>query len=244
MTVVWWTLLTFLIMAAGTIFAAFDVRDTWRSRRAIQLAHRPKTGLVWIVAHGNFRTEVLCFGVLASFTLVVAMAMTIEVSELRQILVRIGLIGGASLLTIRGIFNRRDRRQIGLLQVRAPMPEIVPGSDLSLLGGVHGLEQIVADLYARLLRDDLLGRYFRGIRVARLIHAQTEWLTGVLAGHPSLLNLQAVHAPLNISPEEFARFLDLCRETLADFDVAPDLQERIIHVLLSTRDQIVTRTQP
>jgi hypothetical protein len=53
-----------------------------------------------------------------------------------------------------------------------------------------------------------------------------------------------VHAPLNISPEEFARFLDLCRETLSDFAVAPDLQERIIQVLLSTRDQIVTRAQP
>lgn len=226
----------------GAVFSVFDVHDAWHERRRLQQSHR-QSGLLWVTAHGNLRTAIFTFGMFLCILLAMAAALMLEPGDdVRVIVGRIGVFGAMTLLMLKRVYDRLDRRQIRKVQHGTTI-EVVPGSDLAVLGGPMAIDHLVVGLYATLVRDELLRHHFRGMQVSRLIQAQADWLTRHLAGKPSTVDLAVAHAHLRIAPAEFDRFMRIVRATLVDFNVPADLAAQLASIMSDTRDQIVTRTQ-
>jgi hemoglobin len=235
-----WTLLLALMTAIGAGFSWYDVRARWHDWTRFQQSRR-QSELQAATAYGNLRTAILTLGMYACVCVAMSVALFLEPGDaVRLVVGRIGVFGAMLLLTAKRVYDWSDRRHIRSVQ-RQDAIDVVPGSDLDVLGGPTAIDQIVAGIYARLLRDELLKHHFRGIQVSRLILSQADWLTRRLAGKASSIDLADAHAHLRISTAEFDRFLEIFRETLSDFKVPPDLSAQLASIMSAERDMIVAR---
>ena len=94
-------------------------------------------------------------------------------------------------------------------------------------GGFATISKVVMVFYDKALDSDVLGPYFDGIDMKRLIDHQTKFVATVMGGPASYTNenLREVHAHLHITHDAMAEMLELLEETLDDFDVArPDIE--------------------
>ncbi len=76
------------------------------------------------------------------------------------------------------------------------------------LGGTSGLQEIVADMYQRVLADDELAHFFKGVSLDRLHQMQFQFLASALDGpvNYSGADLSAIHRNRGIQASHFAKF--------------------------------------
>ncbi|HET6611909.1 MAG TPA: group 1 truncated hemoglobin [Kofleriaceae bacterium] len=109
------------------------------------------------------------------------------------------------------------------------------------IGGDKLLE-VIADFYARVLDDVMIGFLFVGKDRERLIAKEWELAARFLGasirytGKP----LREAHARSPIMGGHFNRRLQILKETLADHDVAPAVKDAWIAHTLALRSQVIT----
>jgi hemoglobin len=76
--------------------------------------------------------------------------------------------------------------------------------------------------YDKVLDSEVIGDWFEGVDMRRLIDHQTKFISQVLGGPVAYSDeqLQNLHQPLAITPEAFGEMIRLLRETLEDFEFA------------------------
>ena len=88
-------------------------------------------------------------------------------------------------------------------------------------GGFASVSRIVSAFYDKALDSPVLSPYFEGIDMRRLIDHQTKFIASLMGGPASYsdIELERLHAHLNISEAAFNEMVALLTETLEDFDV-------------------------
>lgn len=109
------------------------------------------------------------------------------------------------------------------------------------IGGFAAIGRIVLDLYDRALESDVVGPYFDGIDLARLVDHQTRFMAHVTGGPAefSLARLGQAHRRLAITGAAFDTMSGLIDDTLADHGVSADDRAVILGVVAAHRPMIV-----
>lgn len=110
------------------------------------------------------------------------------------------------------------------------------------IGGAPAVHAAVDDFYTRLLGDPALAPFFADVDLSKLRAHQRAFLAAALGG-ASLYDgrdMEAAHAGLAITDEDFDAVVAHLVETLSDLDVAPELIGEIGAKLTPLRAQIVT----
>jgi hemoglobin len=91
-------------------------------------------------------------------------------------------------------------------------------------GGFTTVSKVVMDFYGRVLDSDIIGDYFDGIDMQRLIDHQTKFVAQLMGGPVSYSNdvLQRAHAPHNIDRKAFEETKRILGETLMDHGIAAE----------------------
>jgi len=91
-------------------------------------------------------------------------------------------------------------------------------------GGFVKVSRVVSGFYDKALESDILSPYFTNTNMQRLIDHQTKFIASLMGGPASYsdLELERVHANLNIDSISFSEMADLLCETLEDFDFDED----------------------
>lgn len=99
---------------------------------------------------------------------------------------------------------------------------------LAAVGGLEGLRAILADFYARVLADSMIGFMFADADPQRLVDKETELVARMLGASEvryTGMPMRKSHQRHRIFGGQFARRQQLLRETLADHAVPPALAE-------------------
>jgi hemoglobin len=109
------------------------------------------------------------------------------------------------------------------------------------LGGRVVLDPAVAQLYRRVMADELLAPIFAGIDVATLIHMQQEFLAVALDAEPdhSADAIRRIHAGRGITHQHFSRFVEHFLLALEDLGVPSDLAALVGQRLALYADDVV-----
>ena len=111
--------------------------------------------------------------------------------------------------------------------------------------GADALRAVIADFYARIFPDVMIGYMFQGKDRQHLIDREYE-LTAALLGAPGVTYrgrpMRTAHAQHSIFGGQFERRLQILRETLRDHAVDPEVVAAWIDHQQSLRSQI-TRDQ-
>lgn len=88
-------------------------------------------------------------------------------------------------------------------------------------GGFASVSRIVSAFYDKALDSPVLCPYFEGIDMRRLIDHQTKFIASLMGGPASYsdIELERLHAHLNITDAAFNEMAMLLKETLEDFDL-------------------------
>lgn len=108
-------------------------------------------------------------------------------------------------------------------------------------GGFGKLHKIVMSFYDKVLDSDVMGSFFDGVDMRRLIDHQTKFISQVMGGPATYSNemLAQIHAHLAIDNEAFDEMHSLLRETLEEFDLEPKDIEYLISEIKARRQWIV-----
>jgi hemoglobin len=108
--------------------------------------------------------------------------------------------------------------------------------------GGDALRAVVTDFYKRVFDDVMIGFLFIGKDRARLIEKEWELAARFLGGPVRYTGkpMRAAHARVPIMGGHFDRRLQILKETLADHEVDPDVQEIWIRHTLALRHQVTT----
>lgn len=120
----------------------------------------------------------------------------------------------------------------------------VNGADVSAvfdkIGG-DALRAVIVDFYDRVFADVMIGFLFAGKDKQRLIDKEWE-LAAVMLGAPDVRYtgrpIRAAHAASPILGGHFERRLQILRDTMADHDVDPEVQEVWLRHSLALRGQV------
>lgn len=109
-------------------------------------------------------------------------------------------------------------------------------------GGFAVISKVVMAFYERAVDSDIIGGYFEGVDMRRLIDHQTKFISSIMGGPASYTDkaLRQAHAHLSIDRRAFDEMTRLLEETLidADFDSA-DVQQ-IMQYVRDRADAIVS----
>jgi len=115
-----------------------------------------------------------------------------------------------------------------------------PAALFDRIGG-DALRAVLAEFYARVFDDVMIGFMFRDVDRAHLIDREYE-LTAALLGAPGVTYtgrpMRVAHAQHAIFGGQFERRLQILRETLRDHAVDPEVQQAWIDHQLALRHQI------
>lgn len=91
-------------------------------------------------------------------------------------------------------------------------------------GGFSTISKIVMDLYDRLLDDEEVGPFFDNVEMSRIIDHQTKFVSSLIGGPAAYtdVQIQKMHAHLDIGPVHFETLKTLLAATLADHGIAPE----------------------
>ena len=80
------------------------------------------------------------------------------------------------------------------------------------------------DLYDRLLDDEEVGPFFDNVEMSRIIDHQTKFVSSLIGGPAAYtdVQIQKMHAHLDIGPVHFETLKTLLAATLADHGIAPE----------------------
>jgi hemoglobin len=101
-------------------------------------------------------------------------------------------------------------------------------TDYDLLGGREAVKGLVDRFVRRAAEDMIIGFFFDGKDLERIIHHETELACLQLGGASVYTgrNLQAAHTPLKINRGQFRRRLAIMRTTLKEEGVPEAIVER------------------
>jgi hemoglobin len=107
-------------------------------------------------------------------------------------------------------------------------------------GGEPALRAVVTDFYERVFTDVMIGFFFKGLDKQRLIDKETELALQLLGADVEYTGrpLRAAHASHRIMGGQFARRLQILRETMADHGLPPEVQEAWVRHTEALRDQV------
>ncbi|KAB8030921.1 group I truncated hemoglobin [Fluviispira multicolorata] len=109
-------------------------------------------------------------------------------------------------------------------------------------GGYTVLHSVVSLFYKKIMNSENLIHYFENVDLSRLIDHQTKFLTTVLGGpimYDSKL-LKKAHAALKIPIKDFTEVAGLLQETLVESKLEkPDI-DKIMEVVASFKNDIIT----
>ena len=110
------------------------------------------------------------------------------------------------------------------------------------LGGPAAVSRLVFAFYDRVLRSELLSRYFTGVDMRRLVEHQAKFLSSIMGGPAGYTDAQLrdVHAHLSIDDAAFDEMVALLTATLRDFEFPPDDVGRVV-AAVRVRRQHITR---
>jgi hemoglobin len=106
--------------------------------------------------------------------------------------------------------------------------------------GGDKLREVIADFYTRVFHDVMIGFLFAGKDRARLVAKEWEFTASFLGADVAYTgkSIREAHRASPILGGHFERRLQILRETLADHDVAPEVQTRWIDHTLALREQV------
>lgn len=110
------------------------------------------------------------------------------------------------------------------------------------LGGADGVRRFVDELSRRVLDDAELGPLFESVDAASLRHHREHYFAAVLGGpeNYSGRGLREAHRPLDLTDENFERFLVVVDESLAALTVGTEAAGAVRELLERLRPVIVT----
>jgi hemoglobin len=119
----------------------------------------------------------------------------------------------------------------------------MPASLFQKYGGFAKVSRIVLSFYDKALDSDLIGDYFDGIDMKRLVDHQTKFVSSLLGGPASYSDdrLRQMHAHLGISDAEFDEMARLLSQTLDEHSFEPADREAVMHEIEARRAFIVGR---
>ncbi len=108
------------------------------------------------------------------------------------------------------------------------------------LGAAAGVHRLLHAFYDRILRDQQLAGFFRGIAMDKLIRMQEEFFTAALDGPLSYSGrgLTQVHAGRGITAEHFNLFCQHMLETLEAHAVAEADVREVVHRVSMLKNDI------
>jgi hemoglobin len=114
---------------------------------------------------------------------------------------------------------------------------------LEAIGGRSKIKAVVPRLDVLLLMDPVLHPAFHGVELGRLACQQVDYLE-MLFGAPPIRrprtpDLRRAHKRLNLTGDQFARYLVHLRRALTDEQIPPELIEQIVVRVASLREHIV-----
>ncbi len=109
------------------------------------------------------------------------------------------------------------------------------------LGGEAGIAAVVADFYARMSSDDLLGPWFSEADGAGIEFHLRAYLAVALGGPEAYSgrSMRAVHGGLHITNEAFDTMLVRFADSLADAGIAAPLVAEVVAVIGVLRPVVV-----
>jgi len=110
-------------------------------------------------------------------------------------------------------------------------------------GGFATVRKIISDFYEKVMNSPALERHFVDVDMRALIDHQTKFVASVMGGPASFSDdvLRRVHEPLGITRTEFLEAADLLRETLEDYDLAPEDVAAVYKEIMKRELLIVSR---
>ncbi len=116
-----------------------------------------------------------------------------------------------------------------------------PTSDYDAVGGAAAVTAVVDAFYGKVLADRDLVHHFEGVDLPRLKQHQVALVSQVMGGPAAYSgrSLQAAHARLAVTGEEFARVAAHLQGALVDAGVPADIVERTLAAVGATRSDIV-----
>ena len=101
-------------------------------------------------------------------------------------------------------------------------------TDFDRVGGFDRVNEVMADLIARCAGDFIIGYFFEGRDLKRIVNRETELAAAHLGGPTGYSGrpIGAVHQPLRINRGHFRRRLAFLRLVLADHGIPEDVQKR------------------
>jgi hemoglobin len=115
-------------------------------------------------------------------------------------------------------------------------------SDYDAIGGGAAVSAVVDRFYQRVTGDPRLAPFFDGVDLPALKRHQVFLVSQVMGGpvEYSGRELGEAHARLHIGDEEFSAVVEHLVAALREFDVPPDIIDRVVTALSATRPDIVT----
>ena len=110
-------------------------------------------------------------------------------------------------------------------------------------GGFAKLSKMVLGFYDRILDSDVVGPYFDGVDMGRLVDHQTKFVGQVMGGPVTYTDehLAQLHAHLGIDDQAFDEMLAILGETLNDFGFEPGDVDSVLGEIGRRRGWIVSR---
>ena len=112
-------------------------------------------------------------------------------------------------------------------------------------GGFGTVSKVVIAFYDRVLDSDVMGPYFDGVDMRRLIDHQTRFVSQLMGGPASYTDskLQQLHAHKGIHDPAFDEMLELLTETMEDFGIDEADIDEIVEEMEQRRPLIVTASE-
>jgi hemoglobin len=110
-------------------------------------------------------------------------------------------------------------------------------------GGFAKVSRMVMRFYDKVLDSDVLGPYFDGVDMRRLVDHQTRFVTYLMGGPASYTDemLRQIHARLDVDDGAFDELAATFRVTLEEFELAPEHVDQLVGEVTSRRGLIVTK---
>ena len=110
-------------------------------------------------------------------------------------------------------------------------------------GGFKKFQSITRNFYSKVLDSDLIKHYFDSVCMESIIDHQARFLSFSLGGPEGKyadIDFRAIHAGLAITEQEFIEAAELLAESLEDAEVEDDDIEKIMLLVATLKDQIVS----
>ena len=120
----------------------------------------------------------------------------------------------------------------------------MPQSIFERNGGFAKVSRVVMSFYDRVVDSPVMGPYFAGTDMKRLVDHQTKFIAFLMGGPASFTDehLERVHRHLDIDRRAFDEMVSLLTETLEDFDFDSDDIALVEKELRRRAPLIITRT--